>query len=645
MFDYSVNFTAIDNISAKIDKINAKIAGLKQKASQASKNLNFVGNVKLKTKEAFAKIKRLEDKIKGISKKAIVIGGAGLYGVKKALDESKNFQQSFAGVAKVANLTKEKTRQLREEILEASKTMPISPKGIAEIYEAGAKLNRTGKELSGFVKTAGTVAIALDIKDVGEVAGIMGKMGSLLKYNNKDFVKFGDILNYTADHTATDAGKLINVIGRLSAKFGDLEFKQSDVVGVGAFAEMVTQSQEVAGSGMKRVLTKLQSVDKYRKQLEKSKGAGLLHIFEGVAKMSKVEQMKWLDDYIAKSGEARTMGQQLINNTELLKNTLAVSHSNKAIGSLQREYEVVMKLTKTKEELAKNAYSVAMIRAGEAIRPIYDKILDVFTKISTSIGAFIKENPKLSKAIGIIVAILSTLAVVAGAVSLAMLAISGTVLLWVAGIALLVGALVGLYVYWDEIVKLVTPFSNLVIQGFVNMGEWIMYGIQKLKEWWSSWSVGSVIDDTKMLIYNFFTSIGKWATSFNFINGAVELFKGLIAPIKTAIEWISKLLDKIDVVNRVKSKLSGITDSITEGAKSLYDTVTSYISGDDKNKKDATRDKANSLSETNINKNRAMQSLDIMVRAEEGTSGVAHYKENGNTKKIRNISNRTAKVY
>ncbi len=636
-FDYSVNFTAIDSISAKIDKINAKIAGLKQKASQASKKLNFVGKVKLKTKEAFAKIKRLEDKIKGIAQKAIIIGGVGLFGVKKALDKSKVFQASFAGVAKVANLSKEKTRQLREEILKASKTMPINPKGIAEIYEAGAKLNRTGKELSGFVKTAGTVAIALDIPDVGEVAGIMGKMGSLLKYDNKAFVKFGDILNYTADHTATDAEKLINVIGRLSAKFGDLEFEQSDVVGVGAFAEMVTQSKEVAGSGMKRVLTKLQSVDKYRKQLEKSKGAGLLHIFESVAKMSKVEQMKWLDDYIAKSGEARTMGQQLINNTKLLKNTLAVSHSSKAIGSLQKEYEVVMKLTKTKEELASNAYAVAMIRAGETIRPVYDKILEVFTKITTSLGAFIKENPKLSKAIGITVAILSTLAVVAGTVALAMFAISATVMVWVGAITLVVGALVGLYVYWDSIVKLVTPFSNLVIQGFKNMGERIMYGIQLLGEWWNSWSVGSVIEDAKTLISDFFMKVGEWSGAFDFMGGVAEKVQSLAQPVQYIIDLISSLISKLNIIDNVKAKMAGIGDSIS-GA---YNSAVNYMFSDDK--KDVARDKSNSLNETNINKNRSMQSVDIMVRAEEGTSAVAHHKENGSTRKLRTARNGTEK--
>jgi len=639
-FDYSVNFTAIDKISAKIDKINAKIAGLKQKARDASKKLNFVGKVKLKTKEAFAKLKRLEDKIKGIATKAIVIGGAGLYGVKKAIDQSSKFQSSFAGVAKVANLSKQKTQELREEILKTSKTMPIDPSKISEIYEAGAKLNRKGKELSGFVKTAGTVAIALDIPNMGEVAGIMGKMGSLLKYDNSAFVKFGDILNYTADHSATDAEKLINVIGRLSAKFGDLKFNQSDVVGVGAFAEMVTQSQEVAGSGMKRVLTKLQQVKKYRKQLEKSKGAGLLHIFEKVSKMSKVGQMEWLDKYIAKSGEARTMGQQLINNTELLKKTLEVSHSKKAIGSLQREYEVVMKLTKTKEELAKNAYARAMIRAGEAIRPVYDKVLDVFTKISTAIEGFIEKYPKLSKVIGMTIAILSTLAVVAGTVALAMFAISASVMFWGGVIALAIGALVGLYVYWDELVAYIGKGARIV------------------QDWWNSWSMESAISsiitfitealsplkeafvNIAGLISGATRGVVEWGASFGFVDGAIALINSLTAPIRAIINLISSLMDKFNVIEGIKSKMSEWGGAIS----STFDSAVNYITSDSENKQDTARDKSNSLRETNINKNKSMQSVDIMVRAEEGTSAVAHHKENGNTRKLRTNRNGTEKA-
>jgi len=621
LFDFSVNFSAIDNISSKINTINKKIDGVAKKAKDASKKLSITGKVKLNTRNAFQKLKSLEDKITGLAKKSIVIGGVGLAGVAGAVNSAKDYQLAFRDVKKAVDGTDEQLSALRTKM---KNFKGASFEELSSITAEAGKMGFAADKVFEFTDSVVKGAKALDF-DAELAVGQVGKILSMTNQMN-DAVNAGrDIMNKVVNLennlAGVKGGSVVDIWKRNADLYSQLNFDNKSMGAMSAFLDQTSVSAELGASGFKMMMNAFKKSEAkfgFVKKIKTGGLQGLKDVMQEISKMSDVDKIK-------KFGTgAMELINKLSNADNIKKLDFAYKISVNSAGAVDKEWAVFratfdQRLKDMTKNIANTADSV-----GVLFLPVLTDISNIFGTLADKVGIFTKENPKLAKVIAYTTAILSGLAVVAGTVALAMFAISLPVLLWSAAIGVVVGALTALYIYWQDIVSIASELWNSI-----SVPEWVTTGLKLLSE-----SLNWIYDKVSLVL----SKTTEWFSSFSFVKGAIKLINMLISPIQRVIDMISNLLSKLDIINNVKSKLSGIGESIS-GA---FDSVVEFVSGDDNGHE---KDKKNTLGlgETNINRNKSMQSVDIMVRAEPGTQAVAHHKENGNIKKLRTNRNGTEK--
>ena len=608
MFDYSVNFEAVDRISSKINRINQNLDKFTKKVKTSQRSVSklfnkrfYEVNLKLHTRNAMRKIKELRARMDSLRQRGMMnirngfstmMSGAAILTGKIAIPIAfaKTFETSWKSVAKVINEPAENIAKLREKILAMTSVIPKSAEELAEIAEAGAKLGLTTAQLEKFTEVASKMSIAMDMP-TDKVGEDMGKLGSLLKYTTKDFEEFGDRLNHIADNTAANGAKVLNIAKRAAGSFGALDFGKGDVVGLSAVADMLSVSQEVAGTSLDRILVKLREVKKYRDLLTSKKAKGLEEILIGVSKMSKPAQMKWIQKYIAKSGEAMQLTQKMINNVELLKDTLEMANSNKALGSLQREFQSVMSTSNVKIKLMKNAFQRFMIKVGTGLLPLLNKVVEGVTKIIDKMRVWADKHPELTKkimlvggALGAIITVLGALGMALGVSQFTFASLLPVIAVLTSPITILIGLLGAMVYYWDDITSYISNFISKMREanpgisdfriGLELLLEPFRWLIDKAKE------LGSALYD--MLPQSVKTTLDNIATGFDTVVTAVTNFQEkwlnfdlssdmlknfgeaintyLIKPIKTAMEWVQKLIDKFNAITHPLSVSTDITN-------------------------------------------------------------------------------------
>ena len=137
------------------------------------------------------------------------------------------------------------------------------------------------------------------------------------------------------------------------------------------------------------------------------------------------------------------MFEKMISQTEKLEKALELGNSNKAIGSMTREFEAMSKTTANSLVLLTNSVNRIFITFGSKLAPTISNIAKSISGLSEPISNFIDNNETLIKTVGIgagviLTAKIATLAYTASlwlvspaltAVSLAIGAVKGAIML------------------------------------------------------------------------------------------------------------------------------------------------------------------------------------------------------------------------
>lgn len=584
-FDFSVKFKGIDNVSKKIDAINKKMGTMSDKAGKVSSRIKsklgtgFTAQFKLRTKEALSKLRKVKQKIDEIGKKgkdlakegiAQVAAGAGflatvIFPIKKAIE----FETAFTQVSKVMSEPEHVISKFRTELLDLTKILPKTAEELAMIAEAGAKLGNKAAVLGKFTEVAVKMSEAMGIS-TESVGQNMGKIGALLKLGIDDFEILADRLNFIADNTAASGANVLNIIKRVAGSFGALDFSKADIVGISAVADMLSTSPEVAGSGLNRIFTQLRQVAEYKNILEEDKGQGFFKIMQHVGNMTKDQQFQWIQDVIGKGGEAAQLVQKIVNNVDLLNDTLELARSDKALGSLQREFDNVSKTTANKLRLLRNAFDRFSIGVGTALLPLTKQITVFATKILNIFDKFTKENPET----------ISGFVKIAAAIG-AMLVVVGLAKIAIGGLGMAFGVLVGAV----KIARMAFIAFRATLL-FVSMISGLTMGLRMLKNAIMATTIVQKILNIVMtlnpigliiagiaalstaifLLYTYWGDITKW------VSGLWDAFK--INPLQSIIDLFDVLFGKFEWYQSVKDSIGGAWRSVKSLWGDSADTTT-----------------------------------------------------------------------
>lgn len=385
---------------AGLKNLRAAIGMLKSDAISTGKKLSVLGaGTLVAASSAVSSIKAVSGAVMGLSEEAI------------------KFESAMANVKKVVDFeSPEGFKNLKKDILEMTRTIPMSKEELAGIAASGGQLGIAEKDLKSFTTTIAKMGVAFDMS--AEQAGdSMAKLANIYKIPISQIDKLGDAVNQLSNSSPAEAADIVNTLGRVGGvakQFGLTELQTASLSN--AFIAL-GRSPEVAGTSINGMLTKLMTADKqgakFQKALEnmglESKSLkkaiaqngeqALMDFLKQVEKLPKENQMgalvdlfgsEYADDVAALVGGLDTYRKSI----EELKKT---GKDGKAsfIGSMDKEFSARSGTTENGLALLKNSFSELMTVVGERLLPVISKVSSALAGFIQELTDFAAANPAL----------------------------------------------------------------------------------------------------------------------------------------------------------------------------------------------------------------------------------------------------------
>lgn len=538
--------------------------------------------------------------------------GAMAVGIKGAVNAAVEFEQSMAGVKKVIDFeTPDQFRQMEQDIIALSQSLPMAATDIAAIMEAAGQSGIARDELTRFAESAVKMGVAFDI--TAEEAGkAMAEMRASFGMTQTEVETLADQINYLGNNSTNSAPHIMEVVQRIGSLAEMANISSSTIAALSA--SMVGIAPEVAATSLKNFslqLVKGESLSKsakaafvqmgldynqVAKDMRTDSEATIRKVLEAVQKVPEHMRAAVLND--AFGSESIAAISQLVTNIDTVdKNLKAMGDASKYAGSMLTEFESMAGTSAAQMQLFDNNVQAMKIAFGSAFLPVLNQIMESLTPILQKITDWAQQNPELVQTITAIIGAVLGVVAVLGGLALAFTAVTGGVAAVIAVFTALTSP-VGLAI---AAIAAGIAIGELLYQNWDNIkakGQEVWQGVQKyVSDAWrgvqDAWNgVGAWFDgiwnDVKASTTKQWGDIKTATTSkFNEIKEAASrAFNGLPEPVRSALTAIVGVVrGQFELVKNiftttfnvikalVRGDMNGVRQAIKDGFDRAVQTV------------------------------------------------------------------------
>lgn len=335
--------------------------------------------------------------------------------IRGLADLAIKFESAMADVRKVVDFdTPEQFKEMGNDILKLTRTIPMAGEEIAAIVAAGGQSGVARENLLGYAKDAATMGVAFDMA-AGDAGEAMATMANVLGKPITEMAQFGDVINHLSDNANSKAKDIVNVITRVGSDTRMLGLSENQAAALGSTFLSMGKAPELAAQAVKGMSSaflqlKAGAHEKELKQLgfttksfaaamNKDAQGAISSFIEKVKKMPKDKQYPLL---------AKVFGKQYADDVLLLaQNTgeynrqlglLQETDANgnlKYIGSMQREFENRSNTTENNLTKLKSSLAEIATKIGNAFLPVITSFVENITPVIYSITEWVDTNPQL----------------------------------------------------------------------------------------------------------------------------------------------------------------------------------------------------------------------------------------------------------
>ena len=584
---YQKSKASMDAVNSKIQKQKSELDSLSGSLSKAGfKTDDFAKSqkklaVKMSIRENFEAMKESFGKAKSYGKMALkngaIAGAAAAVPLKFAIDE----ESVNAEIAKVADFANDKQKK---EVTDSLKKMitteiPMSYKEIGELAAAGAQGGIETVDLSKFSELAAKMGVAFDM-EAGEAGQKMANWKAAFGMDMNELQALGDKVNYLGNNSAASAASISNVISRVGALGEVAGVGSGEVAGLGAAMIAMGTDDDVAATGIKKVLTTLASGGN-KASMEilgiggadlskamKADGAGtIIDVFEKIKALKPEEQTGALRDIFGQQNIGAIA--PLLNNLDLVKDYLGmVGDKSKYAGSMQQEFDAQAGTTANQLKILRNQAVDAGMVVGGIMLPYFKKGVEKLQEFALKAKTFAEEHPKMMEAILKIAGVIAGLAVAVPAV------------------LSLYNAFMGLKFAFSIVKKLVTLLATNP------MAIGIMLAVAAVILLWKNWDKVKAIAGAALDWVNSKIELGKnkvielknhvaekfEAMKQHFMNAGNAVKDFFLAPLNKAKELVGNIKEKLSGIGTaIKNKVSDGLHNLTGGGNGVRAMATGGV--------------------------------------------------------------------
>ena len=335
--------------------------------------------------------------------------------IRGLADPAIKFESAMADVRKVVDFdTPEQFKEMGNDILKLTRTIPMAGEEIAAIVAAGGQSGVARENLLGYAKDAATMGVAFDMA-AGDAGEAMATMANVLGKPITEMAQFGDVINHLSDNANSKAADIVNVITRVGSDTRMLGMTENQAAALGSTFLSMGKAPELAAQAVKgmsssflqlkagaheKELKKLGFTTKsFAAAMNKDAQGAISSFIEKVKKMPKDKQYPLL---------AKVFGKQYADDVLLLaQNTgeynrqlglLQETDENgnlKYIGSMQREFENRSNTTENKLIKLKSSLTEIATKIGNAFLPVITSFVENITPVIYGITEWVETNPQI----------------------------------------------------------------------------------------------------------------------------------------------------------------------------------------------------------------------------------------------------------
>ena len=417
-------------------------------------------------------------------------------GVKAAMA----FESAMADVRKVVDFdSPQGFKDMQQDILNLSTTLPMIPEDIAKIVAAGGQAGIAKDDLLSFAESAAKMGVAFDIT-ADQAGDMMAKWRTAFKMNQAEVIELADKINYLGNTTAAGAIPISDIVTRIGP-LGDVAgLASGEIAALGASMAGTGIPAEIASTGIKNLMltmtagssaTKAQqkaftelglSAEEMAVKMQTDAKGAILDVLNAIQGQDAAKQASIMQELFGKESIA-AISPLLSNLDNLRENFDKVADAEQYAGSMENEYAERSKTAENSMILMENAMKKVNIQMGNVFLPILSDGMKLISEYAAGMATWIGEHETLTAVIGGTTVAISALVVGISAIGFAGAAIQTAA----AGFTFLRTAIMGV-----DIVTKVTTISTRAFQAAQAMGRLTMIGF----------SMSSTIARTAMLGLN-----------------------------------------------------------------------------------------------------------------------------------------------
>lgn len=335
--------------------------------------------------------------------------------IRGLADPAIKFESAMADVKKVVNFdTPAQFKEMGDDILKLTRTIPMAGEEIAAIVAAGGQSGVARENLLGYAKDAATMGVAFDMA-AGDAGEAMATMANVLGKPITEMAQFGDVINHLSDNANSKAKDIVNVITRVGSdtRMLGLTEKQSAALGstflsMGKAPELAAQAvkgmsssflQLKAGEHAKELKQLGFTTESFAAAMNKDAQGAISSFIEKVKQMPKDKQYPLLSKIFGKQYADDVL--LLAQNTGEYNRQLGLLQETdeqgnlKYIGSMQREFENRSNTAENKITKLKRSISELATKIGSAFLPVISSFVENITPVIYSITEWVGTNPQI----------------------------------------------------------------------------------------------------------------------------------------------------------------------------------------------------------------------------------------------------------
>lgn len=392
--------------------ITAGVSGAIKGIQGVCSSFKILRNESLKTTQKMgALVKTGMASLGTLASSATAVAGT----IRGLADPAIKFESAMADVRKVVDFdTPEQFKEMGNDILKLTRTIPMAGEEIAAIVAAGGQSGVARENLLGYAKDAATMGVAFDMA-AGDAGEAMATMANVLGKPITEMAQFGDVINHLSDNANSKAKDIVNVITRVGSDTRMLGLSEKQSAALGSTFLSMGKAPELAAQAVKGMSSaflqlKAGAHEKELKQLgftTKSFAAAMNKDAQG-AISSFIEKVKKMPEDKQYPLLAKVFGKQYADDVLLLaQNTgeynrqlglLQETDENgnlKYIGSMQREFENRSNTTENKLIKLKSSLTEIATKIGNAFLPVITSFVENITPVIYGITEWVETNPQI----------------------------------------------------------------------------------------------------------------------------------------------------------------------------------------------------------------------------------------------------------